>query len=1522
MVEKSNRQYIEEIKSIRRQMAYSEQQKSEYLETIQKLTETEMLYRNLAENDPDWTFWLNADNRLIYISSSSRRVTGYEAEEFKKDPKLLFKIILPEDRTEFDDHLRFAHKSKTHTEEEFRILNKDKKTRWISHITRPVYNADGEYDGLIASNRDITETKSKDDSSRDSQLGYRLLAENMNDVIWTMDPTLRPTYISPSIEQLLGYTVEEAMDQNLRVTLTSSSFQKFNEVWSAEMAQDRSGKSLNTRSVSLHLEFRRKDESTVWTECRFIPLRNDDKKIIEIIGVCRDISDAVVARENLNVSETKLQQNDHQMKTLLDAATESIYLTDTNGKVLFANETTARRLGTDLRILMTGGNIYDFFPPDTGVKYRQHILQAQKTNKPVYFHDELLNKIIAYSAYPVAGNDGKVTEIAVFGLDITDRQTAEASVQECIRKLAQAERLTNMIINAAPVRIYWKDKNSVYLGCNYWFAKDAGRKKPDDLIGDTDKNMAWGSQAEQIREEDLAVMNGKESRINREELQISPDGKQIWLLTTKIPLTDAEGRIIGIIGTYQDITEYKSTQEKLAVGEKKLREKEKQLREGQDQLIETSKKLEETQNQLQERERKLREDQNQLGENEKQLHENQNKLNDISHRFQESQSQLQEREQQLRQAQNRLDEIEKQLHENQNRFGDTSQKFQETQSLLKEREQLLRQTQSRLDENEKQLRENQNKLQDLEKHLRENQIQLGESVKHSEANENRLKETEKLLREAQTQLRENDKKSQETNSKLMVSEKQLLAILNASMESLFLLDPAGKVLYANETTAQRLNTDIPTLYAGRTIFDFIPAPAAEKRSKYLAEIIKNGRPTNFEDEEFGKTISYSIYPINGQDGKTFQLAVFGMDITDRKTAEQAAQQNDLHVHETNRILQQIIDAIPIRIFWKDQNSVYLGSNHLFALDAGRDNPDSLIGQTDRNLVSSKLAERYRQEDQEVIKSRKSKSNTEELFTTPAGKKIWIRTTKAPLSDGEGKVIGVLGMYDDITEQKKTGEEVAANEKYYQSFFENNYIPVLLVDPAGGAIVDANLAACSYFGWSRKELTAKKISDITMQSAREIGKQLNLAAKQKNSRFLLKQKMADGSTRDAEVFSGPLSFHGRSVLYCLLYDVTGRAQMEQPVGQADKLDSLGILAGGIAHDFNNLMTIVQGHIDVALLTLPENDFAFTNLQAAQNAVEKTRDITTRLITLSKGGTPVLKVSRIDNLLDAATVNSLKSSDVELVLNFPGDLWPAEVDRNQIRQCFSHLVDNAREAMPDGGNLTISGENVYITEADALPLIEGPYLKIAFEDSGKGIPQEQLARIFDPYYSTKPMAEDQGMGLGLAVCHSVLKKHGGYITVNSEEGHGAIFSVYLPAKPGAVVEEEPAAVTAPPAPKRILIMDDNADIRKILQIYMEKLGFEVTAVAEGQEVIRQYREAKETDEAFAAVFMEISVKQGLGGEATLSRLKNIDPDVKAVAILSEHGDSRAPKFLALGFKDVLGKPFRLEDMKRILSGLLDS
>jgi PAS domain S-box-containing protein len=771
-------------------------------------------------------------------------------------------------------------------------------------------------------------------------------------------------------------------------------------------------------------------------------------------------------------------------------------------------------------------------------------------------------------------------------------------------------------------------------------------------------------------------------------------------------------------------------------------------------------------------------------------------------------------------------------------------------------------------------------------------------------------------RQVEDKLNAIDQQAQKSNS-------QMKALMNAVTESFFVMDIDSHVLFANETTAKRLGTDLDSLIKKQKMYDLLPPDVAASRKKYLADVQKTGRPVRFEDERFERTILNSVYPIENEDGRITQFAVFGMDITDRKASEAAIAESQRKLDEANRMLRQVIDTIPMRIFWKDKRSSYLGCNRLFAQDAGREKPEELIGDSDQNMIWRDQADHYRQDDLDVMAGVNEKINEEESHITPDGKTIWLRSTKVPLTDMNGRVIGVLGTYEDITAQKHATEALAESETRYRTLFENNHMPMLLIDPDTSAIMDANPAASAYYGWTRDELVRKQISDINTLTPDELATEMKQARAQKRNHFLFKHRLADGDVRDVEVFSGPLKFRGKTLLYSTINDITDRVRKDTVSRRSEKLDSLGILAGGLAHDFNNLMTVVQGQMDVALFDLPKDHPARSALDAAQQTVDKTKEITGRLLTFSRGGDPILKTIRIENFLDGAIKNALDGSPVDVAYELPKDLWPVAADENQISQCLCNLAENAGDAMPDGGALNIAVENVEVKAKDALPLPEGPYVRLTFEDTGNGISAENLPRIFDPYFTTKPLGKNKGMGLGLAVCYSVLKKHGGYIAVASEEGQGSSFSLYLPARPVSTSREKPADATPTGTHrKRILVMDDNEPIRKLLQLYIEQLGYDVTTVAEGQQALAEYSRALDESKAYRAVILEVSVRQGWGGDVALMKLQKINPDIKAVAIISEEDDLRQDDYKACGFQNVLSKPFRLEHVRHILEDILKS
>ena len=394
----------------------------------------------------------------------------------------------------------------------------------------------------------------------------------------------------------------------------------------------------------------------------------------------------------------------------------------------------------------------------------------------------------------------------------------------------------------------------------------------------------------------------------------------------------------------------------------------------------------------------------------------------------------------------------------------------------------------------------------------------------------------------------------------------------------------------------------------------------------------------------------------------------------------------------------------------------------------------------------------------------------------------------------------------------------------------------------------------------------------------------------------------------------------------LTDITEQKNMQEEALKAKKLESLGLLAGGIAHDFNNLMTSVVGNISLARMEMKPESKAFRNLVEAEKASIRTKELTARLITFSEGGGPVKETVSIGDLVKGAVGSSLKSSDIDAGFSIPDDISPVEADEEQMKQVIHNVVTNAQEAMAGQGSINVSCENIDIGEKDTLTLKDGQYVKISIEDQGPGIPEEDLIRIFDPYFSTKEMGTQKGMGLGLAVSDSIVKKHDGLITVESELGRGTTLSIYLPAgsaesqAPGArrlEVDSQSTIVNRQSTIQRVLVMDDEEMVRNVTAAMLGHIGYEVELAVDGVEAIKMYKGAMESGKAYEAVILDLTNKIGMGGVETIGRLLKIDPDVKAIVATGYSSDPILSNFREHGFRGSLSKPFTLDELKTTLS-----
>src|SRR3954466_15068200 len=388
------------------------------------------------------------------------------------------------------------------------------------------------------------------------------------------------------------------------------------------------------------------------------------------------------------------------------------------------------------------------------------------------------------------------------------------------------------------------------------------------------------------------------------------------------------------------------------------------------------------------------------------------------------------------------------------------------------------------------------------------------------------------------------------------------------------------------------------------------------------------------------------------------------------------------------------------------------------------------------------------------------------------------------------------------------------------------------------------------------------------------------------------------------------------------DISERKKSETERLTTSKLESLGTLAGGIAHDLNNILTFISGNIGLAQIEAPADSGSLLGfLSKAGQAAQHAAHLSSQLLTFSKGGAPLKKVVSIGELLEHSAEFALYGSSLRTDFDIAVDLWRAEVDAGQIEQVVNALMLNAREAMPQGGTVRVRARNVVFEENTNAPLPAGRYIKVTVSDRGTGITEDLRSKIFDPYFTTKPT----GTGLGLAISYSIVKKHGGLLLLESSSSEGSVFAFYLRASENGTTTTTDHRVTGRPFHynhQRILVMDDEEAIRELTSQLLGTLGYEVTAVPDGLEAVRIYERALRKGEHFQAVILDATVRGGLGGVATIERLRSVDPKVNAI-ICSGYADEAAlSEFLAFGFRGALPKPFTRSELADALQHSFES
>lgn len=632
---------------------------------------------------------------------------------------------------------------------------------------------------------------------------------------------------------------------------------------------------------------------------------------------------------------------------------------------------------------------------------------------------------------------------------------------------------------------------------------------------------------------------------------------------------------------------------------------------------------------------------------------------------------------------------------------------------------------------------------------------------------------------------------------------------------------------------------------------------------------------------------------------------------------------ELHALEAARgLTAQIIDALPVRVFWKDRNLVYLGCNEAFAHDAGLAEPRDVVGKDDAQMVWREQATRYRDDDRQVLESGLPKLLIEEPQTTSDGHTITVLTSKVPLRDATGEISGVLGTYMDVTQLKQAETSAALLAMAVRQTAE-----AILITDADGTILDVNPAFERSSGYTREEALAQnprmlKSGEQDPTFYEQMWAELTAG---RVWRGRLTNRRKDGTLYDEEVSISPMrDAQGKTTNFVAVkLDITRQQQLESQLRRAQRLESIGTLAGGVAHDLNNALAPIL--MAAGLLRLEFPGSAKEDLDLIEDGARRAADLVRRLLVFARGADGDRSPVQLQPLFDEMErmIRSTFPKNIDLEIGRCPSALPAILgDATQLHQVLLNLSVNARDAMPGGGTLSLKADVTDVAatlEIVTLRAKPGRYVVVQVTDTGTGIEPELIDRIFEPFFSTK--SKDKGTGLGLATTLGIIKGHGGFIRVYSPPGKGTTFRIYLPAhEAGASDPASPAAIEPafPGQGRTILVVDDEGSVRDILRKVLTRMDFKVLTAPDGTAALR---EVAEHGPELAAVLTDLDMPR-MNGIDFVRVLRSRAPEAAVIVVSGLIEERVRDEFARLGVGAVLDKPFTqaalVEALQTIFAG----
>lgn len=657
------------------------------------------------------------------------------------------------------------------------------------------------------------------------------------------------------------------------------------------------------------------------------------------------------------------------------------------------------------------------------------------------------------------------------------------------------------------------------------------------------------------------------------------------------------------------------------------------------------------------------------------------------------------------------------------------------------------------------------------------------------------------------------------------------------------------------------------------------------------------------------------------DGEPSYVSTILRDIRERKEVE-------ARLRASTEMFQLVMDYIPQYVFWKDRHSVYRGCNANFARVAGVESPAAIVGKTDHELAWKKEeAEFFREVDQRVMGSDSPELHIIEPQLQADGKEAWLDTSKIPLHDESGRVVGILGTFEDITARKEAENALVDREEKLRIILDSIGDAVIATD-AEGVVTRMNPVAETLTGWPRDEavgrhssvvLSIRPESDVAGEALADPFETLLRAGRLGKPGEPLRLVRRDGEERWVSERGAPMrNQEGELIgLVVVFRDVTEQRALEEQLRHARKMESVGRLAGGVAHDFNNMLAAISGFAELVKRRAGDPEvhrFAEQILDVSENAAA----LTQKLLDFSRKGVHHRRVYDVHAVIESVRGLLERTIDrrIEIEMALNASVHHAVGDPAQLQNALLNLGLNARDAMPEGGTITIGTADAHLDAAACLrsgfELAPGAYLSLTFSDTGVGMDEDVLGRAFEPYFTTK--GPGAGTGLGLPSVYNAVLDHRGAIRANSRPGRGTELRLLLPARDARDDQVEEGAAETVHGEGCVVVVDDEPGVRKAAGQMLRALGYEVLTFADGAAALEHLRkEPGSVDLALLDMVMP-----GLGGREVGRALRALDPELPIVFTSGytrdDDGDS------ADAAECFLKKPYRLSELAQVVSRAL--